>query len=205
MFEALKSAAGKLLRDREQPPWVLAKKAARYSRELVSANIYLLAVDRVGIGVRTLGRPRIVNHGRMEIGAGTILRSVNVPVELATGVGASLNIGSEVLLNYGVSIGAMQRIELGDRVLVGPYVMVIDTEFHDPYARRRIAEPRPVVIEDDVFIGAKASIMPGVHIGRGAIVATAAVVNRDVPPFTVVGGVPAKEIGKLDPSRFVAS
>jgi acetyltransferase-like isoleucine patch superfamily enzyme len=61
-----------------------------------------------------------------------------------------------------------------------------------------------VVIEDDVWIGAKASILPGVRIGRGAIVGTGAVVNKDVPPFTVVAGVPAKIVKELDPAKFVA-
>ena len=65
--------------------------------------------------------------------------------------------------------------------------MIIDSEFHDLYDREKRAKPRPVVIEDDVWIGAKASVLPGVHIGRGSVVGTAAVVTADVPPFTVFG------------------
>ena len=85
---------------------------------------------------------------------------------------------------------------------VGPYVMIIDTEFHDHYDRNRMPDPRPVVIEEDVWIGAKASILPGVTIGRGAIVGVAAVVTKSVPAYTVVGGVPARELKKLDPERM---
>lgn len=205
MLNVLRSAAAKLTRDKDLPPWLVARKAWRYSSELLSAGLHLRGVDRVGQGVRTCGKPRIDNLGYMEIGAGTLLRSVNVPVELASGAHGRLVIGVEVRLNYGVSIGAMQNISLGDRVRVGPYVMIIDTEFHDAYDRTRMATPRPVVVEDDVFIGAKANIMPGVRIGRGSIVATAALVNKDVEPFTVVGGVPARPLRALDPDKFVVA
>lgn len=181
----------------------VAQKSARYALELLLAPVYLRAVDELGTGVRTLGRPRIENLGRMVIGAGTLLRSVNVPVELATGDGAELVIGREVRLNYGVSIGVMRQVVLGDRVRVGPYAMIIDSEFHDLYDRDKRATPRPVIIEDDVWIGAKASVLPGVRIGKGSVVGTGAVVTSEVPPFTVVAGVPAREVKRLDRARFV--
>jgi galactoside O-acetyltransferase len=59
-----------------------------------------------------------------------------------------------------------------------------------------------VVLEPDVWVGAKASILPGVTIGRGSVVGTGAVVTRDVPPFCVVSGVPARVQRELDPTRF---
>ncbi len=205
MRDLFEKARDKLLRDQHLPWAVVARKGARYAREVLLARLYLRGVDQVGEGVRTLGRPRIDNLGRMTIGAHTLLRSVNVPVELATGLEATLEIGEEVRLNYGVSIGAMGSVRLGNRVRVGPYVMIIDTEFHDPYQREKMPAARPVVIEDDVFIGAKSSVMPGVTIGRGAIIGTGSVVTANVAPFTVVGGVPAKPIRQLDPERFVRS
>lgn len=96
----------------------------------------------------------------------------------------------------------MGLIRLGNRVRVGPCAMIIDTEFHGALNRKFRPPPRPVIIEDDVWIGAKASVLPGVTIGRGSIVGVGSVVNADVPPFTVVGGVPARPIKKLDPSQF---
>lgn len=57
--------------------------------------------------------------------------------------------------------------------------------------------PAPIVIGDKVWIGANATVLPGVTIGKGAIVAAGAVVHRDVPPFTVVGGVPARILREL--------
>ena len=81
--------------------------------------------------------------------------------------------------------------------------MINDTSFHELYERHLLPDPLPVVIEDDVWIGAKASVLPGVRIGRGAVVSAHALVNRDVAPFTIVGGVPATEIAKLNPKKFV--
>jgi len=180
-------------------------KSARYGLEMASAPLWLWQVDEVGEGVRTLGRPRIENFGRMVIGAGTLLRSVNVPVELATEEGAALIIGVEGHLNYGVSIGVRGRVEIGDRVHFGPYAMVIDSGYHDLYNRSIRPAPQPVKICDDTWVGAKASVMPGVTIGRASVVGTGAVVTHDVAEFTIVAGVPAKKVGEIDPARFVAA
>jgi maltose O-acetyltransferase len=204
MLQPLMRARLKLLRDREKGlPWsILVAKSLRYALEILTAPLWLRAATFLGPGVRTLGRPRIDNGGTLRIGAGTLLRSINVPVELVVGPGATLEIGEQCRLNYGVSIGAMGEVRLGDRVRLGPYVMIVDTEFHDVYDRDKMPEPRRVVIEDDVFVGAKASILPGVTVGRGSIVGTASVVAADVPPFTMVLGVPARAVRKLDPALF---
>lgn len=206
MWKVLERARRVLARDVAQglSPVELAKKSTRYALELALAPVFLRAVNQVGQGVRTLGRPRIDNQGFISIGANTLLRSVNVPVELAAGPGARLEIGADCSLNYGVSLGCTAHLRLGDRCRLGPYVMIVDSEFHDAYERTRRPPPRPVVLEDDVWVGAKASVLPGVTIGRGAIVGTGAVVTHDVEPFTVVAGVPAKVVSRLDPAKFVA-
>lgn len=203
MYDTLRHAWLKLQRDSHLSVSRRLGKAARFGLDIALAPLYLRAAQSVGSGVRTWGRPRVENFGSMSIGAKTLIRSVNVPVELCTGDGAVLTIGRACSINYGVSLGATGSITLGDRVRLGPYVMVVDTDFHDPLQRHVRPPPRPVVLEDDVWVGAKACIMPGVKIGRGSIVGTGAVVTRDVPPFTVVGGVPAKVIRTLDASKFV--
>ena len=203
MLRLIQQARRKLARDRQLPLTALAQKSLRYGWELVTSPLYLHAVNKVGKGVRTLGRPRIENFGYMQLGDDVLVRSVNVPVELCTGPGARLEIGSGVRLNYGVSIGATGSIQVGNRVRIGPYAMIVDTDFHDAYDRSKRPPPRPVTIADDVWIGAKASILPGVTIGRGAIIGTGAVVTKDVPEFAVVAGVPARVVKQLDPERFV--
>jgi maltose O-acetyltransferase len=202
MRELIEQLRAKVARDSKLGLSGLMRKGLRYAQEVATAPIYLYGVTERGVGIRTLGRPRIENLGRLTIGDGTLLRSVNVPVELATGPTGTLDIGKDVRLNYGVSIAAMGSVRLGNRVRVGPYVMIVDTEFHGAYDRNRMPEPRPITIEDDVWIGAKATIMPGVKVGRGSIVGVSSVVAADVPPFTVVLGIPARPVRKLDPAQF---
>jgi len=199
----LRTVTAKIRRDRPLGWRVVVGRGVRYLWELITARVYLRGADAVGSHARTLGRPRIHNLGTLRLGSHVLLRSVNVPVELCTGPGGTLRIGDGVRLNYGISIGAEGEITIGDRVRIGPYVMIVDTDFHDPYQRSLRPAPERVAIEDDVWIGAKASVLKGVRIGRGSIVGVGAVVTEDVPPFSIVAGVPAKKIGMLDPSRFI--
>ena len=203
MTSLYQTLRAKVARDQGQGLTQVLRKGLRYAAELATAPLYLRGVDELGAGVRTLGRPRIDNQGTLRIGAGTLLRSVNVPVELAVGPGAILDIGEGCSINYGVSVGAMKSVRIGNRVRIGPYAMIIDTEFHGVYDRSTMPEPRPIVLEDDVWVGAKSSILPGVTIGRGSIIGVGSVVGADVPPFTVMVGVPARPVKKLDPEQFV--
>jgi maltose O-acetyltransferase len=202
--KTLKRARACWERDAELSLSMRLDKASEYTVSLLLAKWYLRNLGDVGAGVRVVCRPRIKNYGTMRIGRASILRSVVVPVELVAWSGAVLSIGERCIINYGVSICAIKRVELGDRVRVGPYSMIIDCQFHDAYDRDQLPEPQPVIIEDDVWIGSRVSVMPGVRIGRGAIVGVHAVVTSDVAPFTVVAGVPARVTANLDPSRFVA-
>jgi len=196
-------ALDKLRRDRQLPLGTVLARGLRYVRELLVARLYLRHADVVGPHARTLARPRIENLGRLEIGASFLARSVNVPVELGTGPRGVLRIGDAVRINYGASIFAERAVTIGNRVRIGPYVMIADTDFHDAYNRSQRTPGSPVIVEDDVLIGAKATVLKGVRIGRAAIVGAGAVVTRSVEPFSVVAGVPASVVGRLDASRFV--
>lgn len=169
---------------------------------MATARLYLLPATHVGERVRTVGRPRIINFGVMTIGDDTTLVSVPLRSELDCRYGATLTVGSDCVLNYGLSIGATERITIGNRVEIGPLVMIIDSQFHDLYDRNKRPPSKPVTIEDDVWLGSRVSVMPGVTIGRGSVVGVNAVVTRDVPPWTIVAGIPAKKIGEIDPARF---
>ncbi|MCU0696084.1 MAG: acyltransferase [Myxococcaceae bacterium] len=205
MKYVIKRATTMLLRDLKNglTPAQLAERAVRYSYELAGAQLWLRSVDVLGRGVRAFGRPRIDNQGRITIGRNSLLRSILVPVELACGEGALLEIGEDCFINYGVSVGCTRHVAIGDRCRIGPYTMIIDTPFHDVYDRLKRPPGQDTIIEDDVWLGAKVNVMPGVRIGRGSIVGTGAVVTKDVPPFSVAAGVPAKVIDQLDPSKFV--
>lgn len=86
--------------------------------------------------------------------------------------------------------------------MISPYVMLTATvhnfdDIHKPMQVQGLAS-RSVSIEDDVWIGGHSIILPGVTVGRGSIVAAGAVITKDVPPFTIVGGNPARIIKRRD-------
>jgi maltose O-acetyltransferase len=98
-----------------------------------------------------------------------------------------------------VSIYDNALVTIGNRVLIGPHVCICTgTHDIDPLVRKESGSfAFPIIIEDDVWIGANVTILPGVRIGRGSMVAAGAVVVKDVDSGVVVGGVPAKVIKKL--------
>ncbi len=193
----------KARRDAGLPLRIRLSKGLRYLRELATARLHLRAVTRVGARVRTLGRPRLLADGHIEIGDDVVLRSVMVPVELGTSHQGRLVIGDKVSINYGTSIFAQHAITIGDRVRIGPFVSIADTDFHDAHDRNKRPAGQPIHIDDDAWIGTRALILKGIRIGKGAIVAAGSVVTRDVAPFQVVAGVPAKPVRTLDRDKFV--
>jgi serine acetyltransferase len=178
------------------------RRARAYAFGLIRGRVALRGIEGRGRDVRVNGRAVITNDGWMRVGAGSVLRGIPTAVELATGPSGRLTIGRRAIINSGASICAYGQLTIGDRVLIGPYAMISDTSFHDLYDRDVVPESLAVVIEDDVWIGAKASVLPGVRIGRGAVVSAHALVNRDVAPFSIVSGVPAVEIARLNPKKF---
>lgn len=95
-------------------------------------------------------------------------------------------------------IGANDQIHIGEHVMIAHAVSIRDTDhaYSDttiPMSQQGILTA-PIVIEDDVWIGHGATILKGIRIGKGAIIAAGAVVTKDVPPYAIVGGVPAKLI-----------
>ena len=111
-----------------------------------------------------------------------------------TECGINIRIGKNVFINSGCCFQDHAGVEIGDGALIGHQV-VIATLNHDIYPSNRAdMMPKPVKIGKNVWIGAHATILPGVTIGDNAIIAAGAVVTKDVEKNTVVGGVPAKKI-----------
>ena len=112
--------------------------------------------------------------------------------------GESISIGDDFVGNFGLTILDEAPVTIGDRVLIGPNVGIY-TVNHALLPDQRaegIMRSLPVTIGNDVWIGFEAVILAGVHIGDGAIIGARAVVTKDVPAYTIVGGVPAREIRK---------
>jgi acetyltransferase-like isoleucine patch superfamily enzyme len=118
-----------------------------------------------------------------------------------TDCGKNINVGKNVFINSGCRFQDQGGITIGDGVLIGHNV-VLATLNHDIDPRKRSTlHPAPIMIGHDVWIGANATVVPGVTIGDGAIIAAGAVVTKDVPPNVIVGGVPAKIVKKIETSQ----
>jgi acetyltransferase-like isoleucine patch superfamily enzyme len=115
-----------------------------------------------------------------------------------TNFGRFTAIGKHVFINHACSFLDMGGITIEDHVLIGPRVNLV-TENHplEPSDRRALIT-KPILIKRNAWIGAAAVILPGVTIGENAVVAAGAVVSKDVPANTVVGGIPAKIIKAVE-------
>jgi acetyltransferase-like isoleucine patch superfamily enzyme len=132
-----------------------------------------------------------------EIIGETIADSTTIFAPFYTNFGKFIRIGKNVFINHACSFLDMGGITLEDEVLIGPRVNLV-TENHplDPSDRRALLT-RPIVIKRNAWIGAGATILPGVTIGENSIVAAGAVVSKDVPANTIVAGIPAKVIKSI--------
>ncbi len=108
---------------------------------------------------------------------------------------AKIRIGKDTIIGEDVVLDGRDSLTIGDHVDFATGVMIYNSQ-HDINSEGFGAISAPVTIGDYVFVGPRAIILPGVTIGRGAVVAAGAVVTRDVEPFAIVGGVPAKVIGE---------
>ena len=117
---------------------------------------------------------------------------IEPPLHLAYGTPTTF--GNHVYANFGLTLIDDGPIRIGDHVMFGPHVTITATGHpaHPDLRRDGTQFSAPVTLEDDVWVGACATILPGVTIGRGSVIAAGAVVGGDVPPMVVAGGVPAR-------------
>ena len=132
----------------------------------------------------------ILRIGGMNIGQGSSIHSACRFFSLK-----KIKIGKDSIVGYGAFLDGRSSIAIGDHVDIASEVMIYNQE-HDINSADFGATSGSVIIEDYVFIGPRAIILPGVTIGKGAIVAAGAVVTKDVDSFNIVGGVPAVVIGE---------
>lgn len=107
--------------------------------------------------------------------------------------GGKITIGNNTFINTNVAITSLESITIGDRVKIANNVVIVDHD-HDYQNDMNEYRCQAVVIGNDVWIGANAVILKGVHIGDHAVIAAGSVVNHDVPENTVAGGIPASEL-----------
>ena len=107
----------------------------------------------------------------------------------------NVKIGSDTIIGDHVFLDGRSSIKIGDHVDIASEVMIYNSE-HDLESDKFIAREEAVEIGDYVFVGPRAIILPGVKIGRGVVVGAGAVVTKDVPDYSIVGGIPAIVIGE---------
>jgi len=205
----------KEIRDRDLGPFTILKSIylLKYCEKTNPLSLMIHSKTKTYIGKNV----SIKNYGKFKLGfskTGTTFISKDRPIlELCdnstltingifnAGPGSCISIGNnaEVILGDNSSITANskiishKKIIIGDNVLISWDVQIMDTDFHniliDNYEQKK-----EIVIEDNVWIGSRATILKGVTIGKGSVIAAGSVVTKDVPENTLVAGVPAKII-----------
>ncbi|MET0591480.1 MAG: hypothetical protein ABW133_02195 [Polyangiaceae bacterium] len=188
----------KITRDREKlPGYVIRRKAMTYLEALALSPLYLRHCTKVGKRARTRGMPFIENLGRMEIGDDFNFVSLFVRSHLVTGHSGFLEIGNSVNINFGAAISAHEHVKVGDRVRMGPYAIVMDSDYHA--AKDRGERPTaPIIIEEDVWLAGRVSVLRGSRIGRGSVITAGSVVSGEIPAGVIAGGVPARVIRRIE-------
>jgi acetyltransferase-like isoleucine patch superfamily enzyme len=169
----------------------------RGSWRLLMAKIYLRKCTKLGRLVSVNGKPIIDNQGEMIFGDEVRVWSPIVRAQLYTGKKGKLIVGRNARLN-GVHIDARELVKIGENVRIAPYTIILDSDFHDTKDHFSDGASSPVIIENDVWIATRATILKGVTIGHGSVIAAGSVVTKSVPPKSVVGGVPARVIKKIE-------
>lgn len=160
---------------------------------LILTRIYLRKINSLGKIVIAKGRPAVQNKGKITIGTVVSIWSNINRSRLTTHRGGELIIGDNNFIN-GAIISATTKVTIGNNCKFGPFSMIIDSDFHNVKDHNKDGESGEIVIEDDVWIGAKATILKGVTIGKGAVIAVGSVVTKSIPANAIAAGVPAKVI-----------
>ncbi len=185
-------------------------KARQASGEVVGRTLYYQPMFRAlcaSVG-RSLflygGMPYVYGGLQIHIGDNCKLSAKTSLVAGKVYDNPTLVVGNNTNIGWGVNISVCERVTIGNHVRVANCALIADNPGHPMDAIARRTEPvtpdqvRPIVIEDDVWIGTGAMVFGGVTIGRGSVVAAGSTVTRDVPPGVVVAGSPARVVRVLD-------
>ncbi|HEY0667944.1 MAG TPA: acyltransferase [Sphingobacteriaceae bacterium] len=174
--------------------WVMVGKGAsiRYARHLSVGRDFIVE-DYAEVNCMTYRG--IVAGDRVTIGKHALIRPTNI---YGSAIGEGLKIGNNSSIGPYSYIGCSGYIEIGDNVMMSPRVSIYAENhlFDNPELtiKEQGVKREFVKIEDDCWIASNTIILAGVTIGRGSVIAAGSVVTKDIPPYSIVGGVPAKVI-----------
>ena len=179
---------------RLSPSEILKKILSRIDNTILELKIFLIYLFSY-IPSHTF-RKLIYRLGGIKIGLGSTLHMGIKFYETK-----NIIIGQDTIIGENSVLDGRDELRIGNHVAIASEVMIYNSQ-HDQNDENFSAINKPVIIDDYVFIGPRAIILPGVKIGRGAIVGAGAVVTKDVLENTIVGGIPAHEIGQRNLKEF---
>ena len=175
-------------------------QAFELMRRILWARWSLRRATSVGKYVKLVGRLRVVNRGRLVVGDRVLLHANVAVTELAVMSGGAMVIGNGAFINYGAEICAHKLIEIGEECRIGTHCIIMDNDFHDIDWRYRDRKPpsAEVVLEPYVWVGNRVTILKGVRIGFGSVIAAGSVVTKSIPPMSIAAGVPARVVREVE-------
>lgn len=164
------------------------------------ARWYLRGAKRLGPRVRLWGSPAIHIRGTLLVGDRVRLISTTAQLEIGVEATATLEIGDGTFINYGCSIVATEHVRIGPRCNIGTHVIIMDNQFHKVAPDRRMERPPSagVSLGENVWLGARVIVLPGVTIGDHSVIGAGSVVTRNIPPRVVAAGLPARVLREID-------
>ena len=172
-------------------------RSPRLAAALINAQVRIRGKARLPLSVRLTGRIRLRGDGDVEFGQGVTLVGDVVPIELVSYKDARISIGDHTFINYGLSISAQKQVKIGRQCWLGHYTLILDRNEHGVEEREVAPPPAQVIIEDHVWIGSRAIILPGVRIGHHSVVGAGSVVTKDIPANCLAVGVPARVVRRF--------
>jgi len=131
-------------------------------------------------------------------------KRTSITVWPLTKAGGSIHIGDYTVMAHGVRLAAGLSIDIGKNCLIGGYTYLTDSDWHDIVNRTAFGKPRPIKLEENVWLGDSAIVCKGVTIGKNSVIGAGSVVRTDIPANSVAMGNPAQVVRELDPeARYV--
>jgi acetyltransferase-like isoleucine patch superfamily enzyme len=173
------------------------RKGMKFFSQLLRARSQLRDCNRVGNNARVAGRLRVNNQGSIVIGDHLNVNSSWIPIELATGPAGRIQIGDDVMINFGTMIAASSSVSIGSGSMIGPHCIISDVDIPEAVAEFGPVTALPIEIGKDVWLAGRVTVRPGVKIGDGAVVVAGSIVEFDIPAHFMASGIPARLLPKL--------